>query len=618
MSYDYRNGNDDDDDNKDREESYPDSNDDYMDDQDQHPADDDYETQGTGKKDSLGKGNKKDFNDDFFKDEDFEFADYSEDDVGEEGYRIKRVREKRKKRKLIYTSFTVFIILIIIATAIVFGYRYIKNRFFNPVEITEEERITVPESLELGQDINIIMAFAGEDLNEPDVSSIIFTSYYSTSGETRSLCMPVNTFMDIPGIGPELIGRSVEIGGMDLLSLTLEKGLGMDMEIDYYLLMDIKSVVGKLGGIELSLDQAYAVKNYTDNTTFSLEPGVNLLDGDETQNMLKFFSGIEKEVPVEDIKIQKKIIDTVIATIVGDGEEDLTNNINLVKDYIDSDLSLEELLKLFSTFSKIETAKNMVYTLGISSKTELDGGRTVYLPDVANLSNLFNKDEIQEEVVADAERTITVTILNGVGTPGIAAELSDALKSQVYESGKVKFDVLEVGNADNFNYSESEIVVYSSNESIIMTAASEIKGMLGTGNISTREEEVVSSDIVIILGSDYDPTSAQDVVPVEIVGIVDMVILNGEGTAKLASTVQGILEDHFNTDEKIIEVKETRDADNWNYTQTEIIIYADDEGIEAFAQQIQERLGVGVIKKSDNNIDNVDITILLGSDYTNQ
>ena len=615
MSYDYRDDNEDD--NKDPEESYPDGNDDYMDDKDQHPVDDDYDKSMTGKKDSFEKGDEKDPNDDFFKDEDFEFADYSGDDVEEEGYRSKRIREKRKRRKLIYTSFTVFIIIVIIAAAIVFGYRYIKNRFFTPTEITEEERITVPESLELGQDINIIMATAGEDLNEPDISSIVFTSYYSATGETRSLCMPTKTLMDVPGIGAELIGRSVEIGGMDLLSLTLEKGLGMDMEIDYYLLMDVKNVVGKLGGIELSLDQAYAVNNYTDGTTFSLEPGVNLLDGDETQNMLKYFSGIEKEIPVEDIKIQKKIIDTIIARIVGDGEEDLTNNINLVKDYIDSDLSLEELLKLFSTFSKIETSKNMVYTLGVSS-TELEGEGIVYLPDVANLSNLFNKDETQEEVVTEAERTITVTILNGVGTPGIAAELSDALKSQVYESGKVKFDILEVGNADNFNYSESEIVVYSSNESIIMTAASEIKGMLGTGTITTREEEVVSSDIVIILGSDYDPTSAQDVVPVEVEGIVEIVVLNGVGIAKIAAKVSEEIQDHFNVDQKIIEVVKVWDADNYKYTQTEIIIYADNEGIEAFAQQVQEKLGVGVIKKSDNNVDNVDITIIVGSDYTSQ
>jgi len=83
MSYDYRDGNDDD--NKNREEKYPDGNDDYVDDQDQYPADDDHETQGAGKKESPEMGDKKDFDDDFFKDEDFEFADYSGDDVGEEG-----------------------------------------------------------------------------------------------------------------------------------------------------------------------------------------------------------------------------------------------------------------------------------------------------------------------------------------------------------------------------------------------------------------------------------------------------------------------------------------------------------------------------------------------------
>ena len=540
------------------------------------------------------------------------------DDKEEELSIIERPRWK------IYIVFTV----ILIAVALVFTISEIFERNNVAVntleeaireteEPSEEERITVPESLELGQDINIIMACAGEDLNEPDVSSIVFTSYYSASGETRSLCMPVKTLMDVPGIGAELIGRSVEIGGMDLLSLTLEKGLGMDMEIDHYLLMDIKSVVGKLGGIELSLDQAYSVKNYTDSTTFSLKPGVNLLDGDETQNMLKYFSGIEENIPIEDIKIQKKIIDTIITGIVGSDDEQLTNNINLVKDYIDSDLSLEELLKLFSTFSKIEAGKNMVYALGVSSTT-LTGEGIVYLPDVANLSNLFNKNQTQEEVINNAERTITVTILNGVGTPGIGDELRDILNTQVYESGKARFNILETGNADNFNYSESEIAVYSANESIVMTAANDIRKILNTGNITTKEEEVVGSDIVIILGADYEPDSIQDVVPVELTGIVKMVILNGEGTAKLALTVQGILEDHFNKGEKIIEVVETGDADNWGHTQTEIIRYTDDEGIEAFAQQVQERLGDGVIKKSDNNIDDVDITVIIGSDYTNQ
>ena len=83
----------------------------------------------------------------------------------------------------------------------------------------------------------------------------------------------------------------------------------MDMKIDYYLLMDVTGLVNKLGGIELQLDQAYVVNNYTDNTTFALEPGVNLLDGTEVLNVLKYFSGMEKDVPLKDMKIQKEIMD---------------------------------------------------------------------------------------------------------------------------------------------------------------------------------------------------------------------------------------------------------------------------------------------------------------------
>jgi hypothetical protein len=601
---------------------------DYRDDDDYGREDDTFKRDNDGedreieKDDSPGQEEKKDFDDDFFKDEDFEFADYSSDDIEDQGYRSRKIRARRKRRKLIYTSFAIFLIIVIVAAGIVFGYRWVRNRFFSPTEVTEEERISVPESLELNQDLNIVIAGSGQDLLEPEVNSIIFTSYYSTSNETRSLCLPIKTLMDVPGIGAELIGRSVEIGGMDLLALTLEKGLGMDMQIDYYLLMDVTGIVNKLGGIELQLDQAYVINNYSDDTTFALEPGANLLDGTEVLNVLKYFSGIEKDVPLKDMKIQKEVMDAIISRIAGENDESLTNNINLVKDFIDSDLSLEELLKLFSTFSGIAPEKNMIYTVEASS-TELEGEGIVYLPDVAGLSDLFSKEQTVPEEVAEAERTIDIVILNGVGTPGIAKELAEILNSLVYESGLNKFNVPSqseggIGNADNFNYATSEIIVYSSDEALVMTAANELKEILGVGEIKTIEDEIASSDIVIILGADYSPSTAAETEPIEVSGIVDVAVLNGVGIAGIAAKTSEELEDHFNADRKIIEIVKVWDADNYKYTQTEIIIYSDEEGIEAFAQQIQDKMGVGVIKKSDNNIYDEDITVIIGSDYTSQ
>jgi len=579
--------------------------------------DDDIEIPRIGKKNEPGPGKDNDFDDDFFKDEDFEFADYSSDDAEGRGYRSKRIREKRKRRKLIYTSLAIFLIIVVVAAAIVFGYRWIRNRFFSPTEIAEEERISVPETLELNQDLNIVISGAGEDLLEPEVNSIIFTSYYSTGNETRSICMPIKTLMDVPGIGAELIGRSVGIGGMDLLALTLEKGLGMDIQIDQYLLMDVKNIVDRLGGMELEMDQAYVINDYSNDSTFTLEPGPNLIDGSEAVNILMYFSGIEKDIPLKDMKIQKKVMDTMISRIAGEDEESLTDNLNQVKDYIDSDLSLEELLKLFSTFAGIAPEDNIVYTLEASS-TELEGEGIVYLPDVAGLWDLFSKEETIPEEDAAAERTVEVTILNGVGTPGIAAELSDILDSQLYESGKNKFNVAEVGNADNFNYASTEIVVYASDESAVMNAANDLKEILGGGNITTGQDEIAGSDIVIILGADYNPGTAAETEPVQVTGIVDVAVLNGVGVAGIAARTSEELEEHFNADRKIIEIVKVWDADNYNYTQTEIITYADEEGIEALAQQIQDKMGAGVIKKGGSSDYGEDITIIIGSDYTSQ
>ncbi len=573
---------------------------------------DSYNTDNGGKK-------PRNSGDDFFKDEDFEFESYKDEEVESEGLRVKRMKQRRKKGKIIFRTIAIMIALVVVAVGVVFGYRYIKNKYFSEVEITEEERISVPESLELGQDINLVIACAGENLLEPEVSSIIFSSYYSSEEELISLCIPVRTLMDIPGIGAELVGKSVKIGGMDLLRLTLERNLGMDMEVDYYILLDVCNVVDKLGGIDLGLDEEITVKNYDDGSTFKLEKGENLIDGTEAVNFLKYFSGMEMEVPIENVTKQKLFLDAIISKIAGENDEKLSANLNLIKDFIDTDLSMEERLKIFSTFSTIEAGKNKIYALDISSTTELPEEGIVYVPDVSKLAEIFKKEGTAPEEVVRVEETVNLTILNGVGTPGLAAGVSEILKSEVFESGKSKYNILEVGNepTEQFNYDTTEILVYSG-KSYVIEAADDIKNILEVGNIIPREDESVNSDIIIVLGADYEARAAETAVSEEVEEIIKINILNGEGTAKLAFTVKGIIESHFNKDGIILEVVEIKDADNWNYTQTEIIIFTSGEGVNTLAQQLQERLGVGVIKYSDNNVDNVDISIILGSDYTNK
>ena len=558
---------------------------------------------------------------DFFKDDDFELSSESDEeedqDVENGGYRSRRVKDRRRRNRAIVSTIAILLILVVVAAGIVFAYRFIRNRFFSDDEPAAQESITIPEDLLLNQDVNIIMAGARENLLEPQMNSIIFTSFNSAQNRLTSLCMPVKTLMEIPGFGLESMDKSVEYGGMDLLGLTMKNGLGVDT--DHYILMDIINVVNSLGGITVPLDSSVTL-TLDDGTEATLEAGPNNMDGITAVNYLEKFSGGEGEISTEDTKKQKSVFNALLIKINGDSPEQLGENLSAVNGYIDTDLNLEELSKTLATFAKIESTNDLVYGLDISS-VELEG-QTYYVPDISRISDIFSDQEVAEVQETQSYQTVTVDILNGAGTPGIAGQAGDLIKGLSYENGTKKFEVMEVGNADNFDYASTEIVV-SSTESQVMAAAEELLSFLKAGSIVTNEG-FSQAQIAVILGQDFDPNSIGSAAGQETVqeetsaGIIKINILNGEGTAGLATTAEGILNDSINADTAVMEVVETKNADNWDYDQTKIVVFTTNAGVSELAQSIQQQLGVGIIESSDNNLDNVDISVILGSDYTNQ
>ncbi len=557
---------------------------------------------------------------DFFSDDDFEFDGHEEDEgLEESGYRGRRTKDKRRKNRIIVSTVAIIIILVIVAIGIVFGYRFIKNRFFSGEEVTEEESIDIPENLILDQDLKIILAGARENLLEPEMNSIILSSFNSTETKLTSLCVPVRTLMEIPGFGLESIDKSVEYGGMDLLELTLKEGLGF--EASHYILMDIGNVVDALGGIEVPLDSSVTV-TLDDGSEKTLEAGPNNMDGITAVNYLEKFSGSETEISTEDTKKQKVVYNAIINKINASTNDGLAENISKISDYVDTDMNLEDLSKTIATFSKIESANDQVYGLDISA-VELEG-QTFYMPDISRIADIFSQEQIKEEVIAESGQTVTITILNGKGSPGLAGNASDLISAMTYEDGKSKFNVLEVGNADSFDYETTKIIV-SNTETHVMNAAEDLMQFLGAGNIVTEERDSQSA-ITLIIGNDFNIntvggtqiTEEQAETEEAAEEYIKVNILNGEGTAGLAAKVSEILDEKFNSESKILEVVEEKDADNWDYTQTTITVFTNREGVTELAQNIQEQLGVGVIESSEDNVDNVDISILLGSDFTNQ
>jgi len=577
-----------------------------------------------------GKNYSNDSGDDFFKDEDFEFEGYREsEDIEREGLRSKRTRQKKKKRKAIWRLIAILVVVVLVAAGVIFKLApWIRNKISLKQEAAtveeEEARITIPESLILGEDINIVIACAEEDLLQPDINSIIFSSYYSSDNKLISLCIPPKTLMDIPGFGAELIGKSVNMGGMDLLSLSLKNNLGMNMEIDYYILFDVVNVVNKLGGIDIKLAEEVTIKNYSDNSTFILEEGNNLIDGEKAVSFLKYYSGIEKDVPIENIKNQKLVVDAIIKKVAGKDNEEISRNLNLIKDFMDTDLSMEDGIKIFTALSRLSDDNNYTYALSVSS-TELKDEEIVYVPqDISKLASIFNKEGIiSSGEDTDFTETVKITILNGAyDAPdafGLAASAAEKLKDLKFDDGNNKYEIVEVGNSDN-TYESTQILVYSPDTNKL-AAADDIKNILGVGSISPREEDITNSDIIVILGKDYLEISkgsqeSQGEEQEQEEQLVKIIVLNGEGTTGLAATVTDILDKYFNSTEETVVMLEPRSAENFKYTETKITVFSSSKVVNETAQKIRERLGVGVIEYSENSPDNADISVTIGSDYT--
>jgi LCP family protein required for cell wall assembly len=441
---------------------------------------------------------------------------------------------------------------------------------------------------------------------------IFYSRFDSKNSKFSTLTIPINTLMDIPGFGLESANKSVEFGGMDLLILTIKKALGMDL--NKYIIFNIKDIADKLGGINVTLDQGISIKNYLDNSAIELKQGENKLDGITAVSYLKNFSGLQKDVPVNKTADQKKILDSLLVQISGATDQDLEKNLNSIKNLYETNLTDTEIYQFVSTISKLKTENNTVYPLDVTS-VELEGGNVFYVPDITKLGQFFNIASTETTKGAQAvNTTIDLQVLNGVGTPGIAGKVAALFKDLKYEDGTAKFNMLQSKDAQNYNYKATEIIV-NSKDAGYMTLAEEIKNILKTGNI-TQNTEAATQGIVIIVGSDYGKASDTTQTTEQAGAVTKMNILNGVGVSGLAKKAKTQLEKSINADSKLIEIVETKDAPNYNYKQTEILFFENTDAINSLCQQIQKELGVGVIKFSETNTDKVGISIILGKDYT--
>lgn len=151
-----------------------------------------------------------------------------------------------------------------------------------------------------------------------------------------------------------------------------------------------------------------------------------------------------------------------------------------------SDLTEKERLRISKNLSK-QTSKADVFPLPVRA---VSIGEKVYVqPKKEEIKELLGKIWEKEP---PSQKQVRVIVLNGSGVPGVAGKVGKRLSEKGYK-------VVDIKNADNFNYKKTRIEVYKKVE----RAAQKIKKLLKVGEIISRNVPQDVTDITIVVGKDY-------------------------------------------------------------------------------------------------------------------
>jgi hypothetical protein len=99
---------------------------------------------------------------------------------------------------------------------------------------------------------------------------------------------------------------------------------------------------------------------------------------------------------------------------------------------------------------------------------------------------------VDEQPSPVEQRVIRVEVLNGCGVAGLAGQVTDFLRLK-------GFDVVNVGNAENFDFPETLVVDRVGD----MPGAWQVARAVGIDNVIQQKDQDLLLDVTLILGRDY-------------------------------------------------------------------------------------------------------------------
>lgn len=385
------------------------------------------------------------------------------------GQRIRRNKgrgiKKKKEKKVILIMFSVLLLVVLIFLLKYFGI------FPFSSDIMSYNRV------------NILIVGCDEIENHGRADTIVFLSISPKTKDVLILSIPRDTRVEIPGRGMDKINHAYAFGGEKLISKTVSSFL--DVPIHFYAVADFNgfvNIIDELGGVDINVEKEMYYVDKAGGVEINLYPGKQVLDGEKSLQYIRFRN--DKLGDLGRIKRQQKLALAVIKKMMNfDSITKIPQISEEIKRYIETNIKVQDAIALANLFKGVNQEK---------FKLETVHGNPVYIEGVSYLEP--NVEEVRKRVkslIYGLNSGVEVEVLNGNAMSGIAHRIAKDLELQ-------GFKVVNIGNADNFDYEKTKIIVYSKEVNL----DNEFKKLFNDFEIVKEYRTQTNIDLVIILGKD--------------------------------------------------------------------------------------------------------------------
>ncbi len=459
---------------------------------------------------------------------------YAQNAKSREFVRQQHERKKKSKRKrILFVSLAVVCVLLLGGIGAAWAYiSQVDNSLRDDLDADLLNSLAVTDSpsdpfymLLIGADKSQDRDESGEYGGSYRTDSMILARVDPKEKEVTLISIPRDTQVDIPGHGTQKINAAYAFGGASLAVDTVSELAGVP--ISHYAEIDFdgfKAVVDALGGIEVDVP----MEINDDMAGGHVDAGLQTLNGEQALILCRSRHNYDDIGNGDAIRAanQRLVLSAIMEKVMNSDVATITNTVGTLANYVTTDFSVAGLVGLAQSMIGIDVANN-VYTAAVPTTSVYENDLWWEILDEDAWQKMMDRVKQglspTEETQVDEASGATMSSAGGGGSGNSDGESSSSSSSSASLSGvhisvkngsgiagcaneaaaKLTPDgaIVETGNADDFNYSQTLIIYEDSSQS---EEAQKIADLLGVGQVEQNDGTYAfSGDFLVVVGSDW-------------------------------------------------------------------------------------------------------------------